>query len=338
MAKTDKRAVTMADIARLAKVSKPTVSRALANSPLVNEQTRDHVLAVAAEHGYAVNRNAQKLRHRRTNTIAVSMDFRSHRENHITDPFMFDLLAGVSEALGDHSQDLLLCAPNHNDAASFRQILNERGADGFIILGQGHREDMLKAFAATGAPIVVWGAAAPDANYCVVGSDNFLGGRLAGEYFLEKGRRHFLFVGDTSFREMHLRREGLKSVVEESGADIRLDDIELHGFSYESAYDAATRYLDVIESRPDAIFTWNDSAAMAFISAFRDAGADVPRDASFVGYNDIPAAQYFSPTITTIRQDTYQAGRVLVAKLLRIIEGNTPESATIRTELIRRES
>ena len=314
----------MADIARLANVSKPTVSRALSNSPLVNEKTRTHVLSVAAAHGYAVNRNAQKLRHKRTNTIAVSMDFRSHRQNHISDPFMFDLLAGVSEALGDRNQDLLLCAPNHNDSAAFRQILNERGADGFIILGQGHREAMLREFAATGAPIVVWGAPAPDANYCLVGSDNFLGGKLAGEYFLEKGRRHFLFVGDTSFREMHVRREGLKSVVESAPEDILLDDIELHGFGYESAYDAATRYLDVVESRPDAIFTWNDTAAMAFISALRDAGASVPGDVSVVGYNDIPAAQYFSPPITTIRQDTHQAGRVLAAKLLRIIDGEIP--------------
>lgn len=333
-----KRVITMADIARLANVSKPTVSRALSNSPLVNEKTRSHVLSVAAEHGYAVNRNAQKLRHKRTNTIAVSMDFRSHRENHISDPFMFDLLAGVSEALGDRNQDLLLCAPNHNDAAAIRQILNERGADGFIILGQGHREGTLKELAESGGPIVVWGAAAPDAPYCVVGSDNFLGGKLAGEYFLETGRRHFLFVGDTSFREMYLRREGLQSVVDSSAEEILLDDIELHGFSYDSAYDAATRYLDGIESRPDAMFTWNDTAAMAFISAFRDAGATIPGDVSVVGYNDIPAAQYFSPPITTIRQDTHQAGRVLAAKLLRIIDGEAPQSALIRTELIRRDT
>jgi len=328
----------MADIARLANVSKPTVSRALSNSPLVNKATRSHVLSVAAEHGYTVNRNAQKLRHKRTNTIAVSMDFRSHRKNHISDPFMFDLLAGVSEALGDRNQDLLLCAPNHNDSASFRQILNEGGADGFVILGQGHRETMLKEFAATGAPLVVWGAAAEDANYCVVGSDNYLGGQLAGRYFLEQGRRHFLFVGDTSFREMHQRREGLKSVAEDVEAAIRFDDIELHGFSYESAYDAATRYLDVIESRPDAIFTWNDTAAMAFISAFREAGATVPGDVSVVGYNDIPAALYFSPPLTTIRQDTHQAGRILAAKLMRIIDGENPGSAQIRTEMIRRDS
>ncbi len=338
MDKKENRAITMADIARLANVSKPTVSRALSNSPLVNEKTREHVHSVAARHGYAVNRNAQKLRRKRTNTIAVSMDFRSHRRNHISDPFMFELLAGVSEALGDRDQDLLLCAPNHNDATAFRQILNERGADGFIVLGQGHREAMLKNFAASGAPLVVWGAAAPDANYCVVGSDNFLGGKLAGEYFLERGRGHFLFVGDTSFREIHLRRQGLECVLGDTGRHIVVDDIEPPGFSYETAYDSAIRYLDSTDARPDAIFTWNDTAAMAFICAFRDAGVSIPGDVSVVGYNDIPAAQYFSPPITTIRQDTHQAGRMLAARLLRIIDGEKPASAQIRTELIRRES
>ena len=330
--------VTMADIARLANVSKPTVSRALANSPLVNEKTRNHVLSVANEHGYAVNRNAQKLRHKRTNTIAVSLDFRSHRENHIADPFIFDLLAGVSEALGDRNQDLLLCAPNHNDAAAFRQILNARGADGFIILGQGHREQMLNDFAATGAPLVVWGAEPEDADYCVVGSDNFLGGQLAGRYFVDRGRRHFLFVGDTSFREFHLRREGLKSVADEHNGDVVFDDVELRSFSYESACDGANRYLDVIEDRPDAVFAYSDTAAMAFISALRDRGIDVPGDVSVVGYNDIPSAEYFHPTITTIRQDTHQAGRMLAAKLMRTIDGEAVRSAVIKTELILRES
>ncbi len=100
-----KRAITMDDIAALAQVSKPTVSRALGNSPLVNAKTREHVRAVARKHGYAVNRNAQKLRHNRSNTIAVSIDFQSHQKNHVSDPFIFELLAGVSEALGDLNQD-----------------------------------------------------------------------------------------------------------------------------------------------------------------------------------------------------------------------------------------
>lgn len=328
----------MDDIARLANVSKPTVSRALSGSPLVREDTRNRVLAVAREQGYAVNKNAQKLRRKRTNSVAVSLDFLSHRQGHISDPFMFDLLAGVSEALGDQDQDLLLCAPKHNDTHAFQEILWSRGADGFIILGQGHREEMLNEFAATGAPMVVWGAGAEKAPYCVVGSDNYRGGQLAGQYLLQKGRRHFVFVGDTSFREIGLRYAGLKSVAEESSLGIRTDCVELLDFSYESAYAAARRYLEVTPDRADGVFAFSDTVALAFVSAFRDAGVDVPAAVSVVGYNDIPSATYFSPKLTTIRQDIHQAGRTLVAKLMRIIDGERPRSALIKTELITRET
>ena len=335
---TAKRNITMDDIARLANVSKPTVSRALSGSPLVKATTREKVLAVAQKHGYAVNRNAQKLRRKRTNTIAVSLDFRSHQQGHISDPFMFDLLSGVSEALGDCNQDLLLCAPTHNNAESFQEMLWSRAADGFIILGQGHREEMLEEFAATGAPLVVWGAGAESAPYCVVGSDNHLGGRLAGEHLIARGRRNLVFVGDTSFREIGLRFSGLVSAVREASDDVSVDRIDLHNFSYEAAVDAARRHLDMTEVPPDGLFAYSDTAAMAFVSAFRVAGIDVPESVSVVGYNDIPTAAYFTPRLTTIRQDIHQAGRVLVAKLMRILDGETPRSAVIRTELIERET
>ena len=333
-----KQTITMDDIARLAKVSKPTVSRALSDSPLVNPDTKRHVLSVARSHGYAVNRNAQKLRHKKTNTIAVSLDFLSHRKSHISDPFVFDLLAGVSETLGDRNQDLLLCAPAHNNSDAFRQILSSRGADGFIVLGQGHREKMLIEFARTGAPIVVWGAGTDDTPYCTVGSDNFLGGQLAGRYFLEKNRRRILFVGDTTFREISWRRAGLKKAADESTAEVTINDVVLSRFSYESALKTANIFLETTPEPPDAIFAFSDTAAMAFIRALADRGLRVPEAVSVVGYNDIPSAAFFSPSITTIRQDTYQAGRLLVSNLMQILDGLTPKSATIKTELIVRET
>ena len=333
-----KHAITMDEIARLANVSKPTVSRALSDSPLVNPVTKQHVLAVAKTHGYVVNRNAQKLRHKRTNTIAVSLDFRSHNQNHISDPFIFDLLAGVSEALGDCNQDLLLCAPTHNDLDSFKQILSSRGADGFIVLGQGHREDMLSELSQGGAPIVVWGAGTDDTPYCIVGSDNYRGGLLAGEYFLEHNRSKFLFVGDTSFREFYQRRAGLQKAAEAGDEHISFHDIVLSNFSFESAYEAAVNFLAATRETPDAVFAFNDTAAMAFIRAFREAGFDIPRDVSVVGYNDIPSAAYFCPPITTIRQDTYQAGRLLVSNLMQMLEGLPGKSSNIKTELIVRET
>ncbi len=328
----------MDDIAKLAKVSKPTVSRALSDSPLVKPDTKNHVLSVARQHGYAVNRNAQKLRHKRTNTIAVSLDFRSHQQNHISDPFIFELLAGVSEALGARSQDLLLCAPNHNDVDSFRHILSSKGADGFIVLGQGHREDMLSELAQSGAPFVVWGAGNDETPYCVVGSDNYLGGMLAGRYLLERDRSKFLFVGDTSFREIYQRRAGLQKAVEEFGNNMPFYDVVLSTFSFESAFEAATNFLAVTREPPDAVFAFSDTAAMAFIRAFREAGLDVPKAVSVVGYNDIPSAAFFSPPVTTIRQNIYQAGRLLVSNLMQMLDGLPAKSSTIKTELIVRET
>jgi DNA-binding LacI/PurR family transcriptional regulator len=335
---TVKRVITMADIARLAKVSKPTVSRALSDSPLVKPETKSHVLSIARAHGYAVNRNAQKLRQKRTNTVAVSLDFRSHQQNHIADPFIFDLLAGVSEALGDCNQDVLLCAPSHNDSESFQQILSGKAADGFIVLGQGHREGMLAELSASGAPLVVWGAESPGNAYCVVGSDNLRGGLLAGRYFLRQGRERFLFVGDVTFREIHLRREGLRRAVAESSRAISLLELDAGNFSFESAYETARRFLASGAAIPDAIFAFSDTAAMAFIRAFREAGLQFPEDVSVVGYNDIPSAEYFSPPLTTVRQDNRQAGRLLVDKLLQLLDGLPAESATIETELIVRQT
>jgi len=333
-----KRAITMEEIARLANVSKPTVSRALSGSPLVKPETRERILAIARRHGYAVNRNAQKLRQKRTNTIAVSLDFRSHQRNHIAVPFIYDLLAGVSEALGDSKQDVLLCAPCHNDSESFRQILSGKAADGFIVLGQGHREAMLAELSRSGAPLVVWGAKSPGTPYCVVGSDNLRGGLLAGRYFLQQGRRRLLFVGDVSFHEIYMRREGLRQAVAESGQDIALVDLDAGNFSFESAYETACRFLASGATMPDAIFAFSDTAAMAFIRAFREAGLRIPEDVSVVGYNDIPSAEYFSPPLTTVRQDNHQAGRLLVDKLMRMLDGLPAESATIETELIVRQT
>jgi len=335
---TKRRAITMDDIAALAKVSKPTVSRALGNSPLVNAKTREHILAVARQQGYAVNRNAQKLRHKRSNTIAVSIDFQSHQKNHVSDPFIFELLAGVSEALGDLNQDLLLTAPTHNDRESFQQLLLSRGVDGFIFLGQGHRESMIEELAATGAPLVAWGARRNKTKYCVVGSDNFLGGQLAGSYFLEQGRRNFLLYGDTSHSEFYWRRKGLQSAVDECEDQVTLGDLVLNNFSYESAFEAAKKYIASVNTPPDAVFAHGDTAAMAFVRAFTDMGLSIPGDVSVVGYNDIPTAGYITPPLTTIRQDTHNAGVLLVNKLMKIIDGKRVRSDTIKTELIVRET
>lgn len=329
--------VNMDDIARLAQVSKPTVSRVLNGSSLVAAETRDRVLAVARSHGYVVNRNAQKLRQLRTDTIAVMLDFQSHRAGRIADPFVFELLAGISEALSVRNQDLLLSPPGLGDWQSHADLVSARTADGFIFLGQGDREPLLSDLARTATPFVVWGAVDPAQAYCAVGSDNRLGGLLAGRRFLERGARTWLFVGNTDHAEIRLRFEGLCDAAREAGGAVAIDRLSVEHMAHASAHAMATAYL-AGHPPPDAVFAFSDTAAMAVISAFRDAGLMAPRNYALVGYNNIPLAAHFTPAITTVEQETHVAGAILVEKLMQQIDGARARSTLLPTRLIVRET
>lgn len=329
--------MSMADIARLAKVSKPTVSRVLNGSPLVNPDTRDRVLSVAREHGYAVNRNAQKLRQARTDTVAVILDFGSHREGRIADPFIFELLAGVSEALAVRNQDLLLSPANLSDARSYVDLISARAADGFIFLGQGNREPLLRALARTRVPLVVWGAVDPDSPYCAVGSDNLLGGRLAGMHFLKRGARRWLFVGDTNHSEIRLRYDGLCEAAQEKAADMTIVQLPVEHMAYAAAFRAVSTWLEG-NPAPDAVFAFSDTAAMAVIAAFRQVGLSSPEDYALCGYNNIPPTADYTPAITTIEQETHLAGAILVERLMQQIDGVRARSVILPTRLIERQT
>lgn len=329
-------AVNMDDIARLANVSKPTVSRVLNNSPLVTAETRERVLQVAREQGYAVNRNAQKLRQTRTDTVAVVLDFGSHRSGRIADPFIFELLAGVSEALSVRDQDLLLSPPSLTDAKSYADLLSARAADGFIFLGQGDRQPMLRELARANLPFVVWGAVDPTEPYCAVGSDNRLGGRLAGELFARRGAKRWLYIGNTRHTEIEMRFDGLKEAAR-AHPGVVVECLPVETMAYHSTYASAVEWLRS-NPAPDAVFTFSDTAAMAVLAAFREAGLNAPDDYALCGYNNIPPAAHFTPAITTIEQETHIAGAILVEKLMRLIEGTRAKSTVLPTKLIVRET
>lgn len=326
----------MEDIARIANVSKPTVSRALSGSPLVSDEKREQIAKIAREHGYAVNRNAQKLRQSRTNTIAVMLDFGSHRHGAIGDPFIFELLAGVSEALSVRDVDLLLSPSGLETAGDYVDFYRSRNADGFIIIGQGHRERMLRDLARRDVPMVVWGAVMAKSPYCAVGSDNFLGGRLAGQRFLQKGCQNWLFVGNTSHDEIRLRYDGLMEAATQ-GSDVAVELLNIDVMAFTETHDRALEYLDA-KKRPDAVFAFSDTAAMAIISAFRQRGLVAPDNYALVGYNNIPPSEHYNPAISTIEQNTHSAGAILVEKLMQMIEGGKPKSAMLPTRLIQRET
>ncbi|MGD8326489.1 MAG: LacI family DNA-binding transcriptional regulator [Sphingomonadales bacterium] len=326
--------ITMDDIARLANVSKPTVSRALNGSPLVTEETKRHILKVASDNGYVVNRNAQKLRSKRANTIAVVLDFSNVRANFFTDPFILNLLAGVSEALGHQSQDLLLCSPDHTNTATLISNVRSHMTDGIIFLGHGTRTSEYLELVKAGVPFVVWGAATPGNPYCVVGTDNEKGGQLVGQHLLDRGCKSCLFIGNTDHEEVKLRYKGVSDVLDPS----HLEHLHVGDFSYSSHYEAASKLLKDGHSLPDSIFACSDTSAMAVISALKENGIEVGKDILVVGYNDVPSSAHFAPSISTIRQDVEKAGQALVAKIMQILAGEEVASEKLETRLIVRQS
>jgi DNA-binding LacI/PurR family transcriptional regulator len=329
---------TMDDIARLAKVSKPTVSRAFKDSPLVKAETKQRILAIARRHGYSVNWNAQKLRTNRTHTIAVVMHLPQQSSEHASAPFFFQLLNDVARGLWVRRHDLLLCSPEADDAYSYEVMISSKRADGIIFLGQGPGDNWLKDLARTPVPFVVWGAVDERSSYCTVGSDNKKGGSLAGQRFAEMGRENVVFVGNRSHPEMEQRRQGLESALRAAGKGSQVLDLEIPDFTFNTGYSAMKAFLAQAGSRVNAVFAGSDAVAMGVVVALLEADLRVPDDVSVIGYNDLPIAQYFKKPLTTIRQDTFQAGSLLVEKLFQIFDGGKPRSTTVPTELVIRQT
>jgi DNA-binding LacI/PurR family transcriptional regulator len=330
----------MDDIARLAGLSTSTVSRALQGDARIRPATREKVAALAHKHGYAVNSNARKLRLNRSNTIAVVIHLPPSTSPEWSGPFIFQLLTDVANGLWLRRQDLLLVSPESDRPDAYQSLLASKGADGIIFLGQGASDEWLLDLTRTKAPFVVWGAVEDMPRYCTVGSDNRKGGALVARHFLDLGRRRVLFVGNRQHPEMAQRWQGLKAELDASGAPYALDYVEVGDFTFDTALAAVQRHFAAMpmDGRPNAIFAASDEFALATLAAADEAGLRIPGDVSVVGYDDLPSASHVRPALTTVRQDTRQAGALLVEKLFQMIDGGRPDSVMIPTELVVRQT
>ena len=195
--------LTMADLAELAGVSTITVSRALADSPLVNPSTREKVQGLARKHGYKLNVSARNLRLRRSHAVAVIVEMTPSPERTMADPYPLALLGGISQELTSAGYNVLLTTRQG------KVDMAVQAADGLILLGQGAHQDAVHIYDKVGLPMVVWGAAGVGGDrHIVVGSDNPHGGMSVAERFVSIGRRHPVFIGNPDHPEMAQRQGG----------------------------------------------------------------------------------------------------------------------------------
>lgn len=332
-----KRAVKMADIARIAGVSASTVSRALAGSSKIPEPTRDAIEAIAVEHGYVINRSAQRLRQSLTRTIGIAVPLGHETEQQVNDPFFLRLFGYMANAITSRGYDtLLICEPSP-DPLWLQRLIRSQRADGYIIVGQSDQHEALDVAAAGFLPMIVGGGELPGQRYCTVGSDNLLGGRLATEHLIRTGRKRIMFVGPADLPQIDMRFAGYKAVLAEHGLEFDPNLVVSAHFTGPEAFDGVTATL---KNGPpfDAVFAASDLIALSTIKAIKEHGLRCPDDIAVVGFDDAEVATQSQPALTTIRQDVAGVGASLVELLFQRMDGLETRSRVLPVDLVIRGS
>jgi len=326
----------MSDVAQIAGVSHQTVSRVLNDHPAVRPQTRERVLAAISTLGYRRNSAARALVTKRSQTIGV-ISF---------DTTLFgpaSTLYGIEEAAHE--------AGYYVSVATAKSITRDTVLDGFHRLVAPSVDGVIviapqrEAFTAVAElprdlpVVVVEGRSSSWAP--VVSVDQVRGGRLASEHLLAQGADTVWHIsGPADWLEAEGREAGWRAVLHEAGIE---PPLVLRGdWTAGSGYAAGHQLADQRASgaNVEAVFVGNDQMALGMLRAFHEAGVRVPADVLVAGFDDVPEAAFFTPPLTTVRQDFIAVGRLCIEVLLRRIDGDT--SADVRSivepELIVRQS
>lgn len=332
---------TSFDIAYLAGVSQPTVSRALRGSKSVSMATRQKIEAIARQLNYTVDKNASSLRSQRSNTLALLFFEDPTPDESNINPFFLAMLGSITRHCANRGLDLLISFQKLDDDWHKRYQDSHR-ADGLILLGYGDYtlyETRLRQLIRSGTHFVRWGSVDKGTIGATIGSDNFGAGRLAGEHLLARGRKRIAFLGqaDSHYPEFEQRYSGLEKAIETAGLvpdrALVVDAVSSEEIGYSAACELLAR------GKPfDAIFAASDLIAIGAMRALAEAGISVPGDVAVVGFDDIPAASLTTPPLTTIMQDIRQAGEALVDCVVGQVEGRLPTARVLPARLVVRAS
>ena len=327
-----RRPAVMSDVGRLAGVSHQTVSRVVNGSPHVRAETRQKVIAAMRELGYRPNSVARALATGRTNTFGVvSFDTTLYGPA--------STLFGIERAAHDAGYFIIVASLVSLDRASVAEAierLRRHGVDGILVIAP-HRETADALRNAPGDIPLAAVEAGPAGSVPVVEVDQFAGAAQATRHLLDLGHETVSHVaGPADWLESEKRMEGWRSTLEAAGAEV--PEPLVGDWSASSGYELGRRLS--LETDVSAIFVANDQMALGVFRALSEAGREIPLDVSIVGFDDIPEAPYFTPPLTTVRQDFGEVGSRSVRMLLSTMETGErlPPGSLVQPELIVRAS
>lgn len=318
-------AVTIKDVAREARVSVASVSRALNGHSSMADGTRDRILGAAERLRYVPHQSARSLITRRTHTIgALLPDL--HGE------FFSELIRGIdlaARARGLH----LLVSGSHGDAsevAAASRAMRGR-VDGMIVMSphadaQFDSEDLPHDM-----PVVLLNTPETRTRHAALNIDNFGGAYAMVRHLIGRGHRRIaLIAGPERNFDAAERLRGYQQAMAKYAPMIP-PQVLPGDFTEEAGYAAGKRLL-AQKVRPQAVFAANDIMAVGCLYALNEAGVHVPRDIAVVGFDDIPIARFVAPPLTTVRVRIADLGREALEALARQLEH--PESAKPRAQTL----
>lgn len=313
-------------IAKLAGVSKATVSRVLNDYPHISAELRQKVMDVITETGYERNTVARMLATDRSNMIGLVIP--SGAEAVFTDPYFPVLTRGITLTAKQNKLTLalFLCESEQEGEETIKSIIANRLLDGIVITADYKNNTFEEQLIKGDMPYIFIGRPQNDKLASYIDTDNFSGGVIATEYLIEQGYQRIAIIGSDKNTSADDRYRGYRHALEKH--DIRFNpDL----FSYgDYSMDSGTRAMyDLLPANPDAVFVTSDTMALGALRALRERNISVPDEIAVMGYDDLPPAIQADPPLTTIRQPVARTGELAVETLLQMIENPEQETRNI---------
>jgi LacI family transcriptional regulator len=329
--------LTLEDIAKIAGVSSPTVSRVINNKTGARSKVRERILQVIAETGFQPHAAASCLASQRSKVIGLLVP--APVSQVFGQLYFMRLAEYMTQACQDHDYLLsLFLTGSYTDEKTLLSKVTRQGfVDGLVVRVVEEKETdvLLSGLSRKGIPFVVSGRPAEPNRISYVAADNYAAAHKALSHLLSLGRRRIgLIIASAEIPGGHDRLAGYRKVLAEHGipVDERLIAVNNNGYN-------ATRALLDIDAKPDAIF-FATSIALGVLRALREAGSEVPDDIALIGFDDLPLARQTDPPLTTMRQPMAVMGRQLIDILIDLINDGAmpPRQVVFKEELVVRQS
>ncbi|MFC7342791.1 LacI family DNA-binding transcriptional regulator [Saccharopolyspora griseoalba] len=321
--------ITSRDVARLAGVSQPTVSRALRGDQRVSEDTRQKVRRAAEALNYVPSETGRSLSTRMTKRIGVVV-------TDLTNPFYPHLIGPVHDELEAHGYRMMLFTERDETAVTSQRLL-DRSIDGVVLATATVNSRLPEELRSRELPFVFLNREGGGQSGDAAVVDNELGGRLVAQELARLGHREVACIGGPPETTTGRDREmGFRLGLSEAGIALPESSVRRGPFDFDTGH----RLLEeVLESRPTAVFCGNDVIAIGALNAALRLGARIPEDLTLVGFDDIPMASWAAFDLTTVHYDLSalaQAAARLLVERIESDEESGPRRTRFEPELVLR--